>query len=486
MRPLLALGSGIAVFSIASAAPAKELPATPQVMDGTCSTPGDPTSPLSSLAGAVTGASTLSQSATGGASIEAGPVTVDFEVTGHHCGLTDSYIDVEGDLSGSGAGKGAEPGTGGAQGAAPKAGEGKSGTGVDVKVKSGAKLRLQMTLPDAYSKDVQSGRVPPPNPFDPASLPDGSSVILTAGAFDSVEMEGEYRGIFAAAKVDESLGYVVGIIKLPDGKVQVIVGPQQLVETEVKLGLGNSQLNGGVQFGDEWSQGTLKSWTFDPSNPAQAAGLQSLMHGGDPGVQPDTIQYTHDESSLGLYGQAGPLGFHVDLAGATKDVRKVTHPDGSGEIDVSYDNSNGEAISQTIPCDATGHCDLDATKTSVTVPGGALDANDGYPRKMLGLAFGHELPSGGPVAFSMCNAGDSAKWRDAAKAFLAQAAKNGPIMPDMAFVQELAQAKSDSEVSQILLNWLSSNSGKAAETIYRMSNFGKSPLPICTTSASCP
>lgn len=228
--------------------------------------------------------------------------------------------------------------------------------GGGVTVTAGVANEYELTLPNRDWANTTA----PPNPFDPASLPPGGSMVFRREFFASMGLEANYRALVAAAGYEEGAGVVVAVQRLENGQTRLMVGPYTVVKNEFMVGLGRGDLKVGLGRDDKLENGRLRSWTFDPSRPEdvrayQLAMAQSAVVGAVPFADrpSDRVEYISYESLAGIRVQAGPISFGGNWGQSNGDVRVVTRPDGSRTYEMTS-NYNGTILNVSREYDAQG------------------------------------------------------------------------------------------------------------------------------------
>ena len=229
-------------------------------------------------------------------------------------------------------------------GAVSRGVESPEGGPVSVSYEEGLEASFEWTMPD----DAWGRASGPPNPLAPwDSLPPGSSMVLHEGFFVGVGAEAQYRGLMAAAGLQVGAGNVVAVTRLPDGRVQLSVGPYEVVRSELFVGVGAGPFRLGLGSNREVESGTLTSWTFDPEVPGDRRAYQialargTLTGTGDASRPHDTIEYTNTLGELGLHVEAGPLAFDGIFRSESTQYRVITHPDGSKTVEAQRTIDDG-------------------------------------------------------------------------------------------------------------------------------------------------
>jgi len=317
-------------------------------------------------------------------------------------------------------------------------------------VRAGAASEYELTLPN----EAWANTTAPPNPFDPASLPPGGSMVFRREYFASMGLEANYRALVAASGYEEGAGVVVGVQRNADGTTRLMVGPYTVVKNEFMVGVGRGELKIGIGRDDKLENGRLRSWTFDPSKPEDVRAYQlALAQSAAIGAVPfadrpsDTVEYITYESLAGIRVQAGPISFGGNWGQSNGDVRVVTRPDGSSSYE-ALANYNGTILTVSREFDPSGRqigedkinvaftrmSDWDAYMLDVATGGAQLGDNNWRGR----------YPGGMKLEFNQAN---WQQWRDRARAYVNDPRRLGS---PPAHIQLIADAQSPMDVARAL------------------------------------
>ena len=351
--------------------------------------------------------------------------------------------------------------------AAAEGTRGPIGGGIDVR--AGVANEYELTLPN---KDWANTRGPP-NPFDPASLPPGGSMLFRREYFASLGLEANYKALVLAAGYEEGAGVVVAVQRNADGTTRLMVGPYTVVKNEFMVGVGKGELKIGLGRDDKLENGRLRAWTFDPSKPEdvrayQLAMAQSAVVGAVPFTSrpSDTVEYITYESLAGIRVQAGPISFGGNWGQSNGDVRVVTRPDGSKTYE-ALSNYNGTILTVSREFDPSGRqigedkinvaftqmSDWDAYMLDVATGGAQLGDNNWKGR----------YPGGMKMEFNNAN---WQEWRDRARAYVNDPRRIGspPV-----HIQMIADAKGPMDVAMALYRVGSGPYNRTFEDLFTLS-----------------
>ena len=211
------------------------------------------------------------------------------------------------------------------------AGQRQKGGIVESTQTEGQRGRYRVSLPEGDGTDPT--RI---NPFDPQSLPKGSSVTLDAQSFSGTALSGTFRHIAAEHKLTEAEGASFRVDRLEDGRVRVTTGPNQAVEAFNGLGFSAKGVTAIAGRQDALGQSSVRTATFDLADADGRTAYQQFVANGSldsktPGMDDvATVERLGMSSQARLKVEVGSV-FGVDLAGARNsgDVTQVRRDDGS-------------------------------------------------------------------------------------------------------------------------------------------------------------
>ncbi|WP_282297166.1 XVIPCD domain-containing protein [Stenotrophomonas sp. PS02289] len=195
----------------------------------------------------------------------------------------------------------------------------------------GLRGRYRVSLPEGDGTDPT--RI---NPFDPQSLPKGSSVTLDAQSFSGTALSGTFRRIAVDHKLTEAEGASFRVDRLDDGRVRVTTGPNSAVEAFNGLGFSVRGITAIAGRQDAMGQSSVRTATFDLAEADGRSAYQQFVANGaldskTPGMSDvATVVRLGASSQVRLKVELGSV-FGVDAAGArnSNDVIQVRRDDGS-------------------------------------------------------------------------------------------------------------------------------------------------------------
>lgn len=214
-----------------------------------------------------------------------------------------------------------------------------------------------ITVPPSSTGDLTAGV--PPNPFDPASIPAGGNVTLTGKTYAGLGLDASYKLLRASVSSDIGVETSTAVIKLPDGKVRVLVGPANILENSLKLGFGTDNANVAAYVDDKYTDYKLSQADFDISTPAgKSAYYKMVLAGQTPAADGAGVsnranvegsKYTH---RAGISGQLGSLSGKL---GNGRDQEQIVTDYADGRVTyTSKGNEGGIDIVASETVDAQG------------------------------------------------------------------------------------------------------------------------------------
>lgn len=228
-----------------------------------------------------------------------------------------------------------------------------------LKLKASAKLggraSLELLIPDDSLDAIRKHDEKFPNPWDPTSIPVGSTVVLRRGVFEALGLEAAYRGLTAKSKESWEQGDVVAVARLANGDLRLAVGPYDKVAREVEYGVGVGPLALSLTGKASVETGTVRIYDFAANDPAYEAALTAGTTLQNENATPaETITYATGSTSTGVKGTVGP--FSRTLHGQTTkgELRQITRSDGSSSVDAFHRTGDGTTAIVHTELDANG------------------------------------------------------------------------------------------------------------------------------------
>ena len=241
--------------------------------------------------------------------------------------------------------------------------------GLEIGRTEGIRASYQVAMPSDAGVDPLSV-----NPFDPQSMPVGTTVTMHGSDYSTNEFKATFRNIATQTKVTDETGVSTVVARTGEDTVRVTAGPTEAVKAYngvgVEFGVGSIMLG----RNDSLSGATLRTAEFDLSNAAgQAAYNDFLATGALPETNGSgvanvaTVERLDYSSQTHLGAKLGPVNLSLDGAKNTGNMVVTTHADGSIErnVDLQYSGNVPMNISQR--WDANGNEIADARVYSYDV-----------------------------------------------------------------------------------------------------------------------
>ena len=238
-------------------------------------------------------------------------------------------------------------------------GEGK-GMGAAVSGSLGDKTSYDVKTDPANADKIDRGEIPPPNPADPYSIPNGGSIVLNKDSYKGSEGSVSYHNITAELGYKDGHRVSSAVERVGDDKVRITVGDTDFVENVLNLKAGNDDVAAGVSVGNGFQDGKARAVDLDLSTPEGRSayerfiGSGRLPGAGAPGTSDPTtarsVTSTHTDT---ITGKIGPLG---GTAGGTTDqgqVVETTHADGT-KVTTFFSRRGGTVLAHDFTRDPSG------------------------------------------------------------------------------------------------------------------------------------
>jgi hypothetical protein len=342
---------------------------------------------------------------------------------------------------------------------------------------AGGEVTYQVRLKNEDYEKLKRGEIPPPNPFDPSTIPDGGSVQLDQSQFKGTELEAGFK--YNAAKIGLSDGVTetegTSLRVERDGdKVQVTAGPTESISRNASVSLGVGPAS--IELGNNTtlSNQTFATAEFDLSTRggrnayAEFSRTGKLPSQEGPGVgNVLTVQDIDFRSESDLQAKLGPLSFDLGGGVNTGHATITTHPDGSKDVTAKARYATGEAIGPELTVtrsfDAAGTEDKDKTRYSYN-----FDQVDETARQLLYVAHGHSPEE----AERLAKNGEDVQLTYSQDQLTALADRAREVIEanphaDSGLAGALADAENPEQVARALTAYFSNQAGYAEE-FYRL------------------
>lgn len=267
--------------------------------------------------------------------------------------------------------------------------------GVEIGHTEGIKSSYEVSMPEEAAAKTNLSSV---NPFDPDSMPTGTSVKIDGSNYTSNEFKATFKNLAVQTKVTDASGTSMAVEKTGDHSVRVTAGPTEAIDAYNGVGVDFGVASVMLGRNDKLDSATLKSAEFDLSTPEGKAAYNDFMTSGDMPTENGngisdvkTVEKLDFSSQTKIDAKLGPLEIGIGGAKNTGSSVVTTEPDGSmtRSVDLQYSGNVPMTISQkfdadgneitgertysyTIKADKTNTALLNAAQT-----GSLENANDG-------------------------------------------------------------------------------------------------------------
>jgi hypothetical protein len=346
----------------------------------------------------------------------------------------------------------------------------------------GVKTQYQARLSDEDYAKVESGQAELPDPFNPDSLPEGSSVLLNSSDFQGTGFEASYRALSLETNVTQEEGVSVAVEKTGENTVRVTAGPTEAVENSFQLGLSLGPASAHIGNTTELDQFTLKTAEFDLSTDEGRAAYNNFLAAGQlpednsTGISDvATVEKIDYNSTTSAGVELGPLGGSVDLGSSNLNIVKTTYPDGSVDqvTDAQLHAGSPVHLEQHFNPDGTE----DPSKTKISM---FLEGADGGAESEFANAYGVDQSDfdGDNDIYLEFTPEQATELTERAQQYIEQweedtgmAWEESSHLQDENLIAELAQAENPTEVARALIgayggpNWMGAAFEKMARGV---------------------
>lgn len=280
----------------------------------------------------------------------------------------------------------------------------KGGTGVSGGYTTGVTSEYTVKVPDGAGV-TDPGSI---NPFDPRSMPVGSSVTMDGGSYSETELNAAFRHIAVESSVKDADGVTSLIERTGDDTVRVTAGPTEAVANHAGLGLDFDAVK--VMLGNTTSLdgASLRSAEFDLSTPEGQAAYDTYLVTGEIPADPSTGISGTTKIERVEYDSTSTVGFDTPVGGAEWEIGQntgslvaTTNPDGSTEqlLTATYGDRGDFRMSQAF--DASGTEDLSARTYSFDVTADEMSSQYLNMREFSGIDTPQTIRPGDTVTISL-------------------------------------------------------------------------------------
>jgi hypothetical protein len=211
------------------------------------------------------------------------------------------------------------------------------GTSVSVSGSLGDKTSYEIQTDPKTAKAIEDHQQEAPNPADPKTIPQGSSITLSEESYKGA------KGAVAYRNIQVEMGYKSGhkvssaVQRIDGNHVRLTVGDSDLVENMVGVSAGPTSFKWGQTFDD----GRARSVDLDISTPEGRAAYGSFINsghlpkGGEPGASNPTTSVSTTDTSTGQAAvDFGTFGLSAGGQSVGYQNVETTRADGTKERNV--------------------------------------------------------------------------------------------------------------------------------------------------------
>lgn len=337
--------------------------------------------------------------------------------------------------------------------------EGENGA-VSSGLEAGVRMTYEVTLPE----NAKDG--PPPNPFDPGSIPPGGSVMMKDEIFASSTLGAAFKYLQTEGSTESSVGHAMNIERPADNpnSIRITLGPVGAVSADASIGLGAGPASASIDASHSLEQSAMKVIDFDLSTAQGQEAYQTFMRTGaiapeltksqtdKPAVVQEGTRHALDyQSGIGASARIGQLTTGLDLS-STEWSMSTTTMNGKTTNELDWQANNRVILREPAPPNSLSTNDLSLTVLMQDVPpdvahwiGVSMDGNENYN------------PENNSDIQLNLNQGRIQDLQDHAQDYVEQIRKEAgtaageavQITPDTALAIELAEAKTPGDVARI-------------------------------------
>ncbi len=371
------------------------------------------------------------------------------------------------------------------------------GVGAGVTGSIGNTTSYDVKTNPADADRINRGDVPPPNPVDPLSIPQGSSLVLNKDSYKGVDGSVTYRNITAELGYKDGHRVSSAVQRIDAGTVRVTVGDTDFIENTLGLKVGTDQVAAGIKIGSGFQDGKARSVDLDVSTKAGWDAYQAFISSGvlpargaagaSNATTSTSATSTHTDT---ITGKLGPIGGTSGGTTVSGQIVETVHEDGS-KVTTAFSRRGDTVVATEYDRDPSGRIvgehyalhlqDVDhnyvdgyqqltgnkgdsASNRDLTLDYSAGDL-DAMQNEALDQILAAQRGRGGPF--------EDGGTREQLKAYLADHPYGEGLAPagsvkDNVILTDMAAAKEPSDVAVALLN---SGLGSATGVVEFLMNF---------------
>lgn len=229
--------------------------------------------------------------------------------------------------------------------------------GIEVGHTEGIKSSYEVSMPEEAANQADLSAV---NPFDPDSMPTGTSVKIDGSNYTTNEFSATFKNLANKYTHTEASGTSVAVEKTGEHTVRVTAGPTEAIDAYNGVGVDFGVASAMLGRADHLGSATLQSAEFDLSTEAGRTAYNNFVTNGtlpeDNGEgisNVKTIEKLDYSSQTKIDAKLGPVEFGINGAKNTGSSVVVTEPDGTmtRTVDLQYSGNVPLTISQKFDAD---------------------------------------------------------------------------------------------------------------------------------------
>lgn len=344
---------------------------------------------------------------------------------------------------------------------------------LDGRYLTGVQMEYSVRLPkDSYGAHLR------PNPFDPATMPEGTEIVFESSRYEGTEWEAVFRNIAVETETGSWEGTALGVAKIDARRVRVLTGPVEGVQSNLLIGVKFGKVLMGVGNNTALRHYQLRTAEFeiDTEQGLQAyrrAWATGMIHGPRPGLsRVGTVQKIDflSESSARLKVDSFVIGRVIQSNEGRRKVTRFLDSDQKiVEVAIRYNNS-AMVIETELDGDVQTHRAIDIVFRNMNrdmasyLVTAFTGEQSGFPKKKR-VDVRIQLTDEQAILLQGLAAENVAERR----------------IPDGGFLAHLAEAKNSADVALRIIRY--PGAGHVAEALLTLSLGNGSPLPGIITAS---
>jgi hypothetical protein len=256
-------------------------------------------------------------------------------------------------------------------------------------VSAGKSQTYEVKMKDEDFERLKQGKIPPPHPLKPETLPDKASVTMETSQLKGWSGEASVNALEVELGLGEEQkkGNGTSIQTERDGdKVKVTAGPTELLESGVSVSVGAGPASLSLKGTNSLTHFKLRTAEFDLSKKDGRAAFDKYASSGalpfkdGAGVSGAAkVEKLDLSSKASLEAALGPIkGSVTAVPESNTSIVETTHPDGSKDATLELNRGSGTELNYERHIDANGKEDFSKQKFSLFMKDMEGDVEDLY------------------------------------------------------------------------------------------------------------